>query len=54
MSRTSPAMQEKKSSTDSEGTILEVSSVASDQDRFDAAYEAFWDFSEGLYDIDTK
>ena len=31
------------SSTDSEGTILEASSVASDQDRFDAAYEAFQD-----------
>ena len=42
------------SSTDSEGTILEVSSVASDQDRFDAAYEAFRDLSEGLYDIDTR
>ena len=42
------------SSTDSEGTILETSSVASDQDRFDAAYEAFRDLSEGLYDIDTR
>ena len=42
------------SSTDSEGTILEASSVASDQDRFDAAYEAFRDLSEGLYDIDTR
>ena len=41
------------SSADSEGTILEASSVASDQDRFDAAYEAFRDLSEGLYDIDT-
>ena len=38
------------SSTDSEGTILE----ASDQDRFDAAYEAFRDLSKGLYDIDTR
>ena len=34
--------------------ILEASSVASDQDRFDAAYEAFRDLSEGLYDIDTR
>ena len=42
------------SSTDSEGTILEASSVASDQDRFDAAYEAFRDLSGGLYDIDTR
>ena len=41
------------SSTDSD-TILEASSVASDQDRFDAAYEAFRDLSEGLYDIDTR
>ena len=28
--------------------------VASDQDRFDAAYEAFRDLSEGFYDIDTR
>ena len=35
------------SSTDSEGTILEASSVASDQDRFR-------DLSEGLHDIDTR
>ena len=41
------------SSTDSEG-LLEASSVASDQDRFDAAYEAFRDLSEGLYDIDAR
>ena len=34
--------------------ILEASSVASDQNRFDAAYEAFRDLSEGLYDIDTR
>ena len=32
------------------GVILEASSVASDQDRFDTAYEAF---RAGLYDIDT-
>ena len=37
-----------------ECTILEASSVASEQDRFDAAYEAFRDLSEGLYDIDTR
>ena len=37
------------SSTDSECTILEASSVASDQDRFDTAYEAFRDLAEGLY-----
>ena len=40
------------SSTDSECTILEASSVASDQDRFDTAYEAFRDLAEGLCDID--
>ena len=34
-------------------TILEASSVVSDQDRFDTAYEAFRDLSAGLYDIDT-
>ena len=42
------------SSTDSECTILEASSVASDQDRFDTAYEAFRDLSAELYDIDTR
>ena len=36
----------------SEYTILEASSVASDQDRFDTAYEAFRDLAEGLYTID--
>ena len=35
-------------------TILEASSVASDQDRFDTAYEAFRDLAAGLYDIDTR
>ena len=40
------------SSTDSECTNLEVSSVASDQDRFDTAYEAFRDLAEGLCNID--
>ena len=42
------------SCTDSEGTIPEASLVPSDQDRFDAAYEAFRNLSEGLYDINTK
>ena len=41
------------SSTDSECTVLEVSSVASDQDRFDTVYEAFRPLSAELYDIDT-
>ena len=42
------------SSTDSECTILEASSVASDQDRFDTAYEAFRDLADGLYNIDLR
>ena len=33
-------------------TILEASSAASDQDRFDTACEAFRDLADGLYDID--
>ena len=40
------------SSADSECTNLEALSVASDQDRFDTAYEAFRDRAEGLYNID--
>ena len=28
--------------------------MASDQDRFDTAYEAFRDLAAGLYDIDTR
>ena len=40
------------SSTDSECTKLEASSVASDQDRFETAYDAFRNPAEGLYDID--
>jgi len=40
--------------TNSEGTILEASLVASDQDGFGVAYEALPDLSEGLYDIDTR
>jgi len=42
------------SSTDSEGSLLEASSVASDQDRFDTAYEAFQDLSNELYHINTS
>ena len=41
------------SSTDSECTVLEALSMASDQNRFDTAYEAFRDLSAVLYDIDT-
>ena len=40
------------SSTDSECTDVEASSVASDQDRFDTAYDAFRDLANGLYHID--
>ena len=40
------------SSTDSECTNLEASSVASDQDRFETAYDAFRNLAEGLYNID--
>ena len=39
------------SSTDSECTNVEASSVASDQDRFDTAFEAFRDLAKGLYNI---
>ena len=52
--RVDPEMSSDNSSTDSECTNLEASSVASDQDRFDAAKEAFRNLSEGLYDIDTR
>ena len=41
-----------KSSTDSEYIHIEASSVASDQDRFDTAYDAFRDLPNGLYHID--
>ena len=39
-----------------ERTIFEqvALSVASDQDPFDAAYDAFRDLSEELHDIDTR
>ena len=40
--------------TDSECTDVEASSVASDQDRFDTAYDAFRDLANGLYHIDLK
>ena len=42
------------SSTDSECTDIEASSVASDQDRFDTAYDAFRDLANGLYHIDFR
>ena len=42
------------SSTDSECTDMEASSIASDQDRFDTAYEAFQDLANDLYYIDLK
>ena len=42
------------SSTDSECTDIEASSIASDQDRFDAAYEAFRDLANDLYYIDLR
>ena len=42
------------SSTDSECTDMEASSVASDQDRFDTAYDAFRDLANGLYHIDLR
>ena len=34
--------------------LIQKAPFWSDQDRFDAAYEAFRDLSEGLYDIDTR
>ena len=40
------------SSTDSECTDIKVSSVASDQDRFDTAYDAFRDLAHNLCHID--
>ena len=42
------------SSTDSECTDVEASSVASDLDRFDTAYDAFRDLAHGLYHIDLR
>ena len=42
------------SSTDSECTDVEASSVASDQDRFDTAYDAFRDLANELYHIDLR
>ena len=42
------------SSTDSECTDIEASSIASDQDRFDTAYEAFRDLANDLYYIDLR
>ena len=42
------------SSTDSECTDVEASSVASDLDRFGTAYDAFRDLANGLYRIDLR
>ena len=42
------------SSTDSECTDMEASSLASDQDRFDTAYEALQDLANDLYCIDLR
>ena len=42
------------SSTDSECTDMEASSIASDQDRFDTAYEEFQDLANDLYYIDLR
>ena len=42
------------SSTDSECIDIEASSIASDQDRFDTAYEAFRDLANDLYYIDLR
>ena len=42
------------SSTDSGCTDVEASSVASDLDRFDTAYDAFRDLANGLYHIDLR
>ena len=42
------------SSTDSECTDVEACSVASDQDRFDTAYDAFRDLANDLYHIDLR
>ena len=41
-------------STDSECTDIEASSIASGQDRFDTAYEAFRDLANDLYYIDLR
>ena len=40
--------------TDSECTDIEVSSIASDQNRFDTAYDAFRDLANDLYHINLK
>ena len=42
------------SSTDSECTDVEASSVAFDQDRFDTVYDAFRDLANDLYHIDLR
>eukprot|EP00434_Breviolum_minutum_P043702 symbB.v1.2.038970.t1/scaffold6269.1/size19506/1 len=42
------------SSTDSKCTDVEASSIASDLDRFDTAYDAFRGLADGLYHIDLR
>ena len=42
------------SSTDSKCTDVEAFSLASDQDRFDTAYDAFRDLANDLYNIDLR
>ena len=42
------------SSTDSECTDVEASSIASDLDRFDTAYDAIRGLADGLYNIDLR
>ena len=41
-------------STDSECTDVEASSIASDLDRFDTAYDAIRGLADGLYNIDLR
>ena len=42
------------SSTDLKFTDIQVSSIASDQDRFDTAYETFRNLANDLYYIDLR
>ena len=41
-------------SLDSECTDVEVSSIASDLDGFDTAYDAIHGLADGLYNIDLR
>ena len=42
------------SSTDSECTDVEASSIASNLDRFDTVYDAICSLADGLYNIDLR